>query len=80
MTSQNSSFTQRYQPYIFDQYRQPDGQWDSTTANPPTVPARGVKGSLQVKSPVLMKNPLGWLHKIYLNKWITMLYTNAIYS
>ncbi|KAJ8973284.1 hypothetical protein NQ317_019550, partial [Molorchus minor] len=52
MTSQNSSFTQisiffllqRYQPYIFDQYRQPDGQWDSTTTtNPPTVPARGVK-------------------------------------
>ncbi|CAH1103384.1 unnamed protein product [Psylliodes chrysocephalus] len=44
MTSQNSSFTQRYQPYIFDQYRQPDGQWDSSSApNPPSVPVRGVK-------------------------------------
>ncbi|CAG9769905.1 unnamed protein product [Ceutorhynchus assimilis] len=48
MTSQNSSFTQRYQPYIFDQYRQPDGQWDTsstTTTSPPTVPARGIKRS-----------------------------------
>ncbi|XP_050519182.1 tyrosine-protein kinase CSK-like [Diabrotica virgifera virgifera] len=44
MTSQNSPFTQRYQPYIFDQFRQPDGQWDPSAApNPPTVPARGVK-------------------------------------
>lgn len=43
MTSQNSSFSQRYQPYIFDQYRS-DGQWDSTNpTNPPTVPARGIK-------------------------------------
>ncbi|XP_057655445.1 tyrosine-protein kinase CSK [Diorhabda carinulata] len=42
MTSQNS--TQRYQPYIFDQFRQSDGQWESSSAtNPPTVPARGVK-------------------------------------
>ncbi|XP_018576059.1 tyrosine-protein kinase CSK [Anoplophora glabripennis] len=46
MTSQNSSFTQRYQPYIFDQYRQPDGQWESNSVpNPPTVPARGIKRS-----------------------------------
>ncbi|ENN76858.1 hypothetical protein YQE_06699, partial [Dendroctonus ponderosae] len=44
MTSQNSSFTQRYQPYIFDQYRQPDSQWEtSSTTSPPTVPARGIK-------------------------------------
>ncbi|CAG9855443.1 unnamed protein product [Phyllotreta striolata] len=44
MTSQNSSYTQRYQPYIFDQYRQPDGQWDSSSIpNPPSVPVRGVK-------------------------------------
>ncbi|XP_030748284.1 tyrosine-protein kinase CSK [Sitophilus oryzae] len=44
MTSQNSSFTQRYQPYIFDQYRQPEGQWEnSTVTTPPTVPARGIK-------------------------------------
>lgn len=44
MTSQNSSFTQRYQPYIFDQYRQTEGQWSSSAANnPPTVPARGIK-------------------------------------
>lgn len=37
---------QRYQPYIFDQYRQPDGQWEtSSTTSPPTVPARGIKRS-----------------------------------
>ncbi|ERL94654.1 hypothetical protein D910_11929 [Dendroctonus ponderosae] len=34
----------RYQPYIFDQYRQPDSQWEtSSTTSPPTVPARGIK-------------------------------------
>ncbi|CAH0561856.1 unnamed protein product [Brassicogethes aeneus] len=44
MTSQN---TQRYQPYNQNQYRQTDGQWDSSTPttppNPPIVPARGIK-------------------------------------
>ncbi|XP_019866382.2 tyrosine-protein kinase CSK-like isoform X2 [Aethina tumida] len=43
MTSQN---TQRYQPYNQNQYRQTDGQWDSSATapqNPPTVPARGIK-------------------------------------
>nr|XP_023019986.1 tyrosine-protein kinase CSK-like [Leptinotarsa decemlineata] len=44
MTNQNSSFQQRYQPYIFDQFRQPDVQWDSTSSpNIPTVPPRGNK-------------------------------------
>ncbi|KAF7275157.1 C-terminal Src kinase isoform X2 [Rhynchophorus ferrugineus] len=44
MTSQNSSFTQRYQPYIFDQFRQSENQWEnSSVSTPPTVPARGIK-------------------------------------
>ncbi|KAK9876961.1 hypothetical protein WA026_015994 [Henosepilachna vigintioctopunctata] len=65
MTSHNSSFTQRYKPYIFDQYRQPEGgqQWEpAQESNPPMVPARGIKKNVQSDtSPLTRSEDAPWI-------------------